>query len=51
MCEVRNLDGKLVCRFDKRKGMIEIKLKKCLTRIMLNRGGITKIVNTKTSTT
>ena len=47
MNEVRNLDGKLVCRIDDVLGIIEIKVKDCITQIKINPDGSTNIINHK----
>lgn len=47
MNEVRNLDGKLVCRIDDASGIIEIKVKDCITQIKVNPDGSTEITNHK----
>jgi len=45
--EVRNLDGKLVCRINKKRKIIEIKIKNCLTQIELLSDGSANVINTK----
>ncbi len=47
MSEIRNLDGKLVCRIDDVSGIVEIKVKDCITLIKVNPDGITKVINRK----
>ena len=51
MCEIRNIDGRLVCFVDEATGTVEIKIKNCTTLIKRNPDGTTKIENTKTPTT
>ncbi len=47
MNEIRNLDGKLVCRIDGASSIVEIKVKDCITLIKVNTDGTTKIINRK----
>ena len=47
MSEIRNLDGKLVCRIDYASGTLEIKVKDCITLIKVNPDGTTEVVNRK----
>ncbi|MDD4494680.1 MAG: hypothetical protein PHV32_10120 [Eubacteriales bacterium] len=47
MQEVRNSDGRLVCRLDEFTNTIEIKLKDCTTRIKFNLDGTAEVVNIK----
>jgi hypothetical protein len=47
MSEIRNLDGKLVCRIDHVSGTLEIKVKDCITLIKVNPDGTTEVVNRK----
>lgn len=47
MKDVKNLNGKLVCRIDETKGFIEIAIKDCKTLISLNPNGKIKVVNTR----
>lgn len=47
MSEVRNLDGKLVCRVYEATGTVEIKIKDCITLIKRNADGTTEVVNLK----
>lgn len=47
MSEVRNLDGKLVCRVDDATGIVEIKIKNCTTLIKMNSDGTAEIINRK----
>ena len=47
MSEIRNLDGKLVCRIDHASGTLEIKVKGCITLIKVNSDGTTEVVNRK----
>ncbi|MEG3071804.1 MAG: hypothetical protein HQP61_10905 [Peptococcaceae bacterium] len=47
MSEIRNLDGKLVCRIDHASGTLEIKVKDCITLIKVNPDGTTEVVNRK----
>ncbi len=49
MSEIRNLDGKLVCRIDDASGIVEIKIKDCITLIKVNPDGSTKVINRKTT--
>ena len=47
MREVRNNDGRLVCRIDESAGTIEICIKNCVTLIHWNPSGKPQIINTK----
>jgi len=47
MREIRNSDGRLVCRVDDASGTVEIKIKDCITLIKLNPDGTTEIINVK----
>jgi hypothetical protein len=47
MHEVRNIDGRLVCRVDGRTGAVEIIVKGCVTLIERTQGGGVKVVNKK----
>jgi len=47
MSEIRNLDGKLVCRVDEASGIVEIKVKGCITQIKLNPDGTAKVIHRK----
>lgn len=49
MSEIRNLDGKLVCRIDDESGIVEIKIKDCITLIKVNPDGTTKVINQKST--
>lgn len=49
MSEIRNLDGKLVCRIDNQSGIVEIKIKDCITLIKVNTDGTTKVINQKST--
>jgi predicted NAD/FAD-binding protein len=46
MREVRNSDGRLVCRIDEATGTVEIRIKGCVTRIERRPDGKMIIVNT-----
>lgn len=50
MREVRNSDGRLVCRIDETTGTIEIKVKNCTTLIKRNKDGANEVVNLRNST-
>ncbi len=47
MREIRNSDGRLVCRIDERTGVVEICIKGCKTVIERDSDGNISIVNTK----
>jgi hypothetical protein len=47
MSEIRNLDGRLVCRIDESTGTVEIKIKDCITLIRVDAKGKTEIINLK----
>lgn len=47
MKEVRNLDGRLVCRLDATTGTVEIKIKDCTTLIKRHPDGTIDVVNLK----
>ena len=47
MREVRNSDGRLVCRIDEFGTEIEISIKNCVTLIKLGTNGNVEITNTK----
>ena len=47
MFEVRNGDGRLVCRINKTTGDIEIVIKGCITLIKRTECGDIKVVNKK----
>ena len=47
MNEVRNLDGRLVCRFDDDTGTVEIKIKDCTTLIKKHPNGKMEILHYK----
>jgi hypothetical protein len=47
MNEVRNLDGRLVCRLDVTTGMVEIKIKDCTTLIRRLPNGKIDVINLK----
>jgi hypothetical protein len=47
MCEIRNSDGRLVCRIDERAGEVEIKAKGCVTLLKLQPDGTISVVNIK----
>lgn len=49
MNEVRNLDGRLVCRVFDDSNTVEIKCKDCITLIKMNPNGIIEIMNMKNS--
>jgi len=49
MSEIRNLDGRLVCRVDEMTGTVEIKIKDCITLIQVKPDGTTEVVNRKAS--
>lgn len=49
MCEVRNKDGKLVCRIDESTETVEIKVKNCITLIRRKSDGTPEIKNLKVS--
>ena len=46
MYDIRNSNGRLVCRIDKDTGTIEIKSKECVTLIEYTESGEFKITNT-----
>ena len=50
MKEIRNSDGRLVCRIDETAGIIEIYTKGCLTRIQWTPEGKLKITHTRMKT-
>jgi len=45
MREVRNSDGRLVCRLNETSGTVEIKIKNRITLIFRTPDGKTKIIN------
>ena len=45
MEELRNLNGKLVCRLDKKVSVVEIMHKGCKTLICFKPDGTTEVVN------
>jgi len=45
--EVRNIDGRLVCFVDDAAGVVEIKIKDCITKITIAQGGKTEVTNKK----
>ena len=47
MYEVRNSDGRLVCRIDEHTGAVEISIKGCATLIKRNVFGKIRVINTK----
>ena len=47
MDDVRNIDGRLVCRVNEQTGVIEISVKGCITRIKQQPDGKFNIVNIK----
>jgi len=47
MQEIRNSDGRLVCRINEEAGFIEISIKGCLTWIQWSPGGKLKITHTR----
>ena len=47
MREVRNSEGRLVCRVDERTGAVEISIKGCVTLIERTQDGGIKVVNSK----
>ena len=49
MREVRNSEGRLVCRIDERTGAVEIIVKGCVTVIERTQDGGVKVVNRKKS--
>jgi len=49
MSEIRNLDGRLVCRVDDATSTVEIKVKDCITLIQVKPDGTTEVVNRKAS--
>ena len=49
MRDIKNADGKLVCRMDEKSGIIEIVHKGCRTLIRIKPDGTVEIVNTKTA--
>ena len=47
MREIRNSDGRLVCKIDEHTGAIEISVKGCVTVIKQTKDGGIKVVNKK----
>ena len=47
MREIRNADGRLVCRVNEATGAVEIKAKACVTLIERQQDGKIRIINTK----
>ena len=47
MREVRNSDGRLVCRINETTGAVEISIKGCVTLIIRNPDGTVEIVHSK----
>jgi len=47
MKEIRNANGKLICRLDKKKGIIEIARKGCKTKIHFKPSDKIEIINEK----
>jgi hypothetical protein len=47
MREVRNSDGRLVCKVDERTGAVEISIKGCVTLIERTEDGRIKVVHRK----
>ena len=45
MREIRNNDGRLVCKIDERTGAIEISLKGCVTLITHSKNGEVNVVH------
>lgn len=50
MREIRNSDGRLVCRIDEAAGTIEIYIKGCLTQIQWGTGSRVRITHTRKKT-
>ena len=48
MLDVRNSDGRLVCKVDERTGAVEIKTKNCKTIIKPKPDSRPEIINTRT---
>ena len=51
MREVRNSDGRLVCFIDEAAGIVEIKIKDCITQIIMANNGYTEVTNKKDAAT
>jgi len=49
MKEVRNSSGKLICRLDEKKTIVEIVYRGCKTQIHFKPNGTVEIINTKTT--
>ena len=47
MREIRNSDGRLVCKVDERTGAVEIIVKGCITTVERTQDGKIKVVNSK----
>ena len=47
MHEIRNSDGRLVCRIDEAAGIVEIYIKGCLTQIQWTPEGKVRIAHTR----
>lgn len=47
MMDVRNLNGKLVCRIDETQGVVEIVHKGCKTVIYFKPCGTAEVINTE----
>lgn len=47
MRDIRNSDGRLVCRIDKTTGEVEIRIKDCVTVIKRGVDGEIEIINDK----
>ncbi len=47
MREIRNSDGRLVCRINERTGAVEISVKGCVTLIQRTHDGKVEVVNRK----
>ena len=49
MRNIKNMDGKLVCKVDEKNGLVEIVYKGCKTMIRFKPDGTVEIANTKTA--
>ena len=47
MSEMRNSDGRLIAKYDKVAGKLEMKSKDCITTVIFPPGTEIKIINTK----
>ena len=47
MLDIRNSEGRLVCRINERTGAVEINIKGCITLIERPKDGKIKIINSK----